>query len=77
MVTPLLVAQDAGQSFRNEVVEPSIDGVRVAVTEQSLGGDRVGGQAIGNLQQGGAAFADIRAWVMIAVVRQFVPLGLR
>jgi len=77
MVTPLLMAQDAGQSFRAVAIEPSIDGVRLAVAEQALGGDCKGGHALGDLQQRGAAFADIGARVVVTVVQQLAPLGIR
>jgi hypothetical protein len=76
MVIPLLVAQDARQSFGDIAIEPGIDGVRVAVAEQSLGGDRIGRQAVGDLEQRGA-FADIGVWVMVTVMQQLVPLRIR
>ena len=40
-----------------------------------MAGDGVGRHAIGYFQQGRTAFTDIGAWVMIAMVQQFLALG--
>jgi hypothetical protein len=71
------MGQDSGEAVRGVVVEPGIDGIRMADTQQPADGDRMRGQAVGDLQQGGAAFTDIRACVVVPVAQQFVPLRLR
>ena len=55
--------------------EPAINGVGLARFQEAMAGDGVGREAIGDLEQGGTAFADIRAGVMIAVLEQVGALG--
>src|SRR4051812_15093273 len=58
-VAAVLVGQEAGQPFVVVMVEPRVEGVRIAVTEQTRVGDGVRGGPVGDLEQGGTAFADI------------------
>jgi hypothetical protein len=44
------MGQDAGQSLGDVVVEPGIDGIRMAATQQTPDGDRMRGQAVGDSQ---------------------------
>jgi len=57
-------------------IQPLIHRIRVARLQEPVPGNRVGREAIGDFQQGGAAFAHIRARVMIAMVDQVLALGV-
>jgi hypothetical protein len=50
MVSALLMAQDAIQSFGNIVVEPAIDGIEMTNAQQALSSHRLGSPAIGDFQ---------------------------
>jgi hypothetical protein len=62
------VGQDAGDPFGLEAVEPVVDGVGVAGPQQPGAGHGMGGGSGGDLEQGGAALADIGSGVVVAEV---------
>jgi hypothetical protein len=72
--TALLVSEQAVGSLGEEGVQPGIDGVGVAWPEEARTGDGVGGGTVGDLEQSGGAFADVRLGVVVAVVEQLPPL---
>jgi hypothetical protein len=59
------------------VVEPSVDGVRVAGAEQAGLGHGMRGLAVRNLEQRGTALADVGLGVVVAVVKQCGALVVR
>src|SRR3712207_553919 len=56
-------------------IEPAVDSVGVARFQETSAGDGMGALAIGHLQQGGTAFADIGARVVVPVVTQLLALA--
>jgi hypothetical protein len=68
------VGEETGKPLGLVAAQPSVDGVGVAAAEQALAGDGMGGEAVGDLEQGGAAFADRRLGIVVAVVDKFVAL---
>src|SRR3954452_23813794 len=54
-----------GGPVRFVAVEPRIDGIGVAWLQEPGSGDAMGGLALGDLQDGRAALADIGAWVVV------------
>src|SRR5262245_57933880 len=75
-VAAMLVGEQAGQTLGPEAVEPGVEGVRVAGAEQAATCHGVGCQAVGNLEQGGAAFAHVRAGVVVTQAAQLLKLVL-
>src|SRR5215510_4387408 len=75
-VAAVLVGEQAGQALGLKAVEPGVEGVGVARAEQAMAGDGVGRQAVGDLEQGGAAFAHIGAGVVVTEVAQLLKLLL-
>jgi hypothetical protein len=59
------MSDQAGDPRRFVAVEPRIDAVGVARLQEPGSGDPMGGLALGDLQDGPAALADIGAWVVI------------
>src|SRR5215207_10501744 len=76
-VAAVLVGEQAGQPFLQVMAEPGVDGVGVAAAEQAGTGHGVGGVAVGDLEQGGAAFADVGLGVAVSVVEQLGALAVR
>jgi hypothetical protein len=70
------VTEDTIEALALVVVEPGVDGVGVAGPKESAAGDGVGGTSVGDLEEGGAAFADVRLGVMVAVEQEFLTLGV-
>ncbi len=58
-----------------EVIEPGVDRVGVAGAEQAGDGDGVGGVPVSDFEEGGAAFPDIRSWVVVAVFQELLVLA--
>src|SRR5262249_42335596 len=73
-VAAVLVGQDPPQAVSLVAGEPGVDGVGGAGLGQAPTGGGVRGEAIGDLQQGGAALADNGVWVMVTVAQQLLPL---
>src|SRR5262249_36544983 len=59
------------------VVEPGVDGVGVAAAEQAGVGHGIRGVAVGDLEQGGGALADVGLGVVVAGAQQFGALLVR
>src|SRR5690348_1109270 len=76
-VAAVLVREQAGQPFALVIVEPSVDGVRVAVAEQAGIGHGIRGIPVRDLEQGGTAFPDKGFGVVVAVVQQCGALVVR
>jgi hypothetical protein len=70
----MLVGQQSGESLGLVAVQPVVDGIRLPGLEQPLEGDGVRGLPLGHLQEGGTAFPDVGAGVMVAVVGQLLTL---
>jgi hypothetical protein len=70
------VREEAVEATFEIVVEPGVEGVGVARAEQARAGDGVGGEAVGHLEQSGAAFADVGAGIVVAVADEQHPLLL-
>ncbi len=55
-------------------VQPGIDGIGVAPLQEPGLGHAMGGLSLGDLQEGGAALADVGARVVVAQLKQFLAL---
>src|SRR5690349_2175546 len=64
----MAVGDQAGHPFGLINVQPAIETVRVAGLEQAVGRHRMRTEAVGNLEHGGGAFADIGARIVVAGV---------
>jgi hypothetical protein len=73
----MLVGQQAGEPFVLVIVEPSVDGVGVAMVEQTGVGHGIRGVAVGDLEDGGTAFPDVGLGVVVAAVEQCGALVVR
>jgi hypothetical protein len=71
------MGEEAGQALVVVMGEPGVNGVGVAGAEQSGAGDGVRGIPVGDLEQGGAAFADVGLGIVVAMVEQFGALVVR
>jgi hypothetical protein len=71
------VGEDAGESFVLVVVEPGVNGVRIAVAEQASVGHGRGGVSVSDLEQGGATLADVGFGIVVAVGEQFGAVVIR
>jgi hypothetical protein len=60
------MVDQAGGALGLVAVEPSIHGIGVAWLQEAVLGDVMRGLAPGDLQDGGAALADVGAWVVVA-----------
>src|SRR5262245_16085567 len=76
-VAALSVGEEAGEPFGLVAVEPGVDGVGVAGAEQAVARDGMRGEAGGDFDQGGTPLADVGAWVVVAVVDEFIAPGGR
>src|SRR5215831_14102751 len=54
--------------------QPSRHGIGVAWLQEPGAGHAMGGLPLGDLQEGGAALADVGAWVVVAQLKQFLAL---
>jgi hypothetical protein len=75
-VAALLVCHEGLQAPLLIEVEPGGDGVGVARAEQAIWRDSRRREAVGHLEQGGAAFADVGAGIVVAVLDKQRPLLL-
>jgi hypothetical protein len=55
-------------------VEPGVEGVGVAGLQQPVLGDPMRRIAVGDLQQGGSALADVGAGIVVAQLKELVAL---
>ena len=67
-IAALLRGEKGLEGGFEEEVEPEVKGVGVARAEQTVTSDGVRAEAVGHLEQGGAAFTDVGAGVVIAVI---------
>jgi hypothetical protein len=55
-------------------VEPGVEGVGVAGLQQAVLGHAMGRIAVGDLQQGGPALADVGSGIVVAQLKELVAL---
>ena len=76
MGTALLEPEHAADAEPLIQIQPAVDGIGVARFQEAGAGDRMGALAIGHLQLGGTALADIGARVVVPVVNQVLALAV-
>jgi hypothetical protein len=68
------MSEEAGEPLGLVAAQPGVEGVGIAWAKQAGAGDGMGGGAVGDLEQCGAAFADERLGIVVAVIDEFVAL---
>jgi hypothetical protein len=58
-------------------IEPTIDRIRIARLEEAVPRDSMGRLPVRDLQEGRTPLPDIGPPIMVAVLEQFLALGLR
>src|SRR6516162_6194719 len=76
-VAAVLVGEQARQPFVLVIVEPGVNGVGVAVAQQAGVGHGIRRVAVGDLEQGGTALADVGLGVVVAMGKQLGALVIR
>jgi hypothetical protein len=73
-VTTVLVGAQTGEPLLLVEREPGVDGVGIAGAEEAEAGDGVRRLTVGDLEQGGTAFADVGLGVVVTLLLEFVIL---
>jgi hypothetical protein len=68
------MGEEAGKPLGLIAAQPGVDRVGVAWAEQASTGDGMGSAAVGDLEQCGAALADVGLGIVVAVGDEFVAL---
>src|SRR5262245_23406206 len=63
-----------GGPLRPVAAQPRIHGIGVAGPQQPGAGHAMGGGPLGDLEEGGAALADVGPWVVVAQPKEFLAL---
>jgi hypothetical protein len=68
------MSEQADDPFGLEIGQPLVEGVGVPRPQQAVPRHRVRRLTLGDLQQGGAALAQVGAWVVVTVVEELLAL---
>ena len=68
------VSDQPGRPRRLVAIEPGIHGIGIAWLQEPARGDLMGSLAVGDLQERGAPLADIGTRVVVAQLKEFLPL---
>jgi len=70
----MLMGGDAGNSFLGKAIHPVVERIRPPRPQQPLPGHRMGALALGDLQQGPAALANVGSWIVVPELPQLRTL---